>query len=324
MNIISSFNIVFINTLALVFSTAFITASKVSYAEDSLEALLKDADNALGHESTPSSEEQNQKTQKPVVKTNKKKTTTPVAPSTPQAEATNESKDDKKIEQAPLAPIDPARVSEILALDIQAKEREKIVHSRGVSARIGYLYDVIPAVYQVAKDDDTFTFSSATSLKGVGIETTASSPITEAFGTGNFRGFANWGLGVGAGILQGNAAINRRGITDEDVTYPYQLYPIDGSLSIGWTSNAGFNLWVAGGYAADIVRQLGKGQTDTFTAVFTGETFSIGAGWKGQWGYEVFTQYRQRGVFGSSDKEPKRSRIAGRMISVGVGVPISG
>lgn len=308
---------------ALFFCSTLLSA--VAIADDSIDKLLNEADQALGNPTKTEGKKSGVESdtsgnaRMPQRKTLRAKSA-PVEVLIPPSRAENAP---VKQDAVPLTPIDPARVSEILALDLQTQERDRLARGRGVSARIGFIYDHIPGAYQVEKDDDTFTMATPAALKGVGIEAAAGSMIGQPRGKGFFRGASFWGLNGGAGVLQGDVEIQRRGIEDEDTTYQYQLIPLDGGISFGWANENAFSFWVSLGYAADVVRQVGRGQTDSFTAVFSGETAAIGTSWRSALGYEVFGQYRQRGVLGQS-KEPTRSRVAGRMITVGIGVPIAG
>lgn len=301
-----------------------------AFAADDLDQLLHEADRALGHKKDgPESQTQTnpaetipdgKTSKKTLPKTNRRSETK----STRNVSTQDNSKaaDTKASEPATLTPIDPARVSEILALDLQAQERERISRGHHVSGRIAIAQDRIPAVYRVEKDDDTFTVDSTTSLSGVAVEASRNVPIGETMGTGTIRGAMFFGVSAGAGALQGNVKIRRHGIEDDLKDYPYQIFPIDGGLSFGWMTDSQFSAWISGGYGADIVRQLGTGQTDTFSAIFSGETLGIGASWRSGAGYELFGHIKQRGVIGMNSKEPTPSHLAGRMILLGMGFPI--
>lgn len=311
--------------IRLLFVTVILAWNQLpAMAADNLDDLLHEADRALGKSSAPTQQNNLDEAQPPRKSSPKKKVKTPeqVQQEEEKSKEDAQAKEAAAIERSTLTPIDPARVSEILALDLQAQERERMTKAHRVSGRIGFANDQIPAVYQVEKDDDTFTFDAPTSLKGISLEGNRSVPLGTNVGSGVLRGSPFFGVSAGAAALQGSATIQRRGIEDEVRTYDYQIFPIDGAASFGWMTESQFSLWVSVGYAADIVRQLGTGQTDTFTATFTGETAGVGTAWRSESGYEVFAGLRQRGVIGSSSKEPTRSRVAGRMITVGIGCPI--
>lgn len=317
----------FIKSSFLIASLLALLLTVPAFAADNLDDLLHEADRALGKASSKSTPNQqnnqdSSNTRKSSVR--KKKPLTPEQKQDNEESAKSEAaaKEKEKQEASTLRPIDPARVSEILALDLQAQERERMTKSHRVSGRIGFAVDQIPAVYQVEKDDDTFTVYAPTSLKGVSLEGNRNVPIGSNMGSGFLRGATFFGVSAGIAALQGSAIVQRKGIEDDLHSYDYQVFPVDGGLNFGWMTESQFSLWISAGYAADIVRQLGTGQTDTFTATFSGETAGMGAAWRSDAGYEVFANLRQRGVVGSTSKEPTRSRIAGRMITFGVGCPI--
>lgn len=294
-----------------------------TYAADDLDALLHEADRALGnktdkskdHEAAPSDDGEPKKAPKARKNAEKK-------PAKPDAETAAKPEPAKPAEPTTLTPVDPARVSEILALDLQTQERERISRGHRVSGRIAFVQDRIPARYQVEKDDDTFTFDSPTNLRGIGAEASRNVPLGSTMGTGALRGAMFFGATAGAAALQGSVPIQRKGIEDELRNYDYQVFPVDGAMTFGWMTDSQFSAWLAAGYGADIVRQLGLGQTDTFTAIFSGETLGIGAAWRSEAGYEVFGQIRQRGVIGMNSKDPNPSRVAGRMFTMGMGFPL--
>lgn len=303
-------------------------------ADESLDSLLNEANRALGKPSKSgnsseskvddSSQTQSPKPKHKIKNTSKTKEETSTAPSasmTSPEKPANES----------LKPLDSESVTQILALDLQAKERERITRTRGLSVRIGYANDRIPAVYEVEKDDDTFTMNDSASLNGASLDALVQAPIQSLGQDRGFEGAPFWGITVGAGLVQGPIQISRRGVFNEDRTYPYQVVTTDGGLALGWGSNlgasesSGYQLWLTGGYGADIIRQMGDGQYDTFSEVFHGQVLSFGTSWRSNGGYELYLQLKQRGQFSFDGKsEPTRTRVAGRMIMVGFGMLISG
>ena len=156
----------------------------------------------------------------------------------------------------------------------------------------------------------------------MGVEVSRNVPLGETRGSGNLRGAMFFGVEAGAAALQGSVSVHRTGIDDELRDYNYQIFPIDGAVTLGWMTDSQFSAWLALGYGADVVRQMGYGQTDTFTAMFSGETFGIGGSWRSEVGYEVFAHIKQRGVIGMNSKDPTQSRVAGRVLTIGMGFPI--
>ena len=317
-----------LNHLFLV-SFLFANSSTRVLCEENLDALLRDADRALGGSSNSKAERQdsdassNASTEGKATKSASKKSRSKTAAKLPSSsEDKSNAQPIKPTEPAALTPIDPARVSEILAIDIQAQERERLATGQKVSIRMGYANDRIPAVYQAEKDDDTFTVVAPASLKGISIEGTRVAPISPEFGAGIFRGSFFWGATASAAAVQGQVEVQRSGIEAERTTYDYQIFPVDGSLNLGWKFSSNLSLWMGLGYGFDVVRQLGVGETDTFTEVFSGEVGNIGTSWRSESGYEIFATVRQRGVRNQSSSNPTTTRIAGRMVSVGVGYPL--
>lgn len=291
---------------------------------DDLDHLLQEADRALGNKSAPAANrsdtthDETIPSQKKSAPRQKKQ-----AGNKTEADTTQSAKESAKpAEPSTLTPIDPARVSEILALDLQAQERERIARGHRVSGRVAFAVDRLPGVYQVEKDDDKFTIDGTTSLQGVALQASRTVPIGDAKGSGLLRGAMFFGVEGSAAALQGSVLVRRTGIDDERRDYNYQIFPIDGAATFGWMTDSQFSAWLALGYGADIVRQLGYGQTDTFTALFSGETLGVGASWRSEGGYEVFGHIKQRGVIGMNSKDPTQSRVAGRIMMLGVGFPI--
>ncbi len=303
-------------------------AAPLAFAEagtDALDSLLQEANRALGNHGaepapvgTTKAPSQNKKKRESV------KSTESLQPVQSGAVSPSAVAEPTK----PLQPIDAARVSEILALDSQAQERERVARSRGIQVRIGAGVDWLPPVYETEKDDDTFRVTTDTTLTGVAAEAMAQIPVELPFTSSTAAGTPFWGLSAGAGYFQGDTMVARRGVVNEDRMYPYQLISADSGMTLGWNASGksavGFRLWLTAGYGADIVRQTGDGHFDTFSSVFYGSTFAIGAALRSAENHELFVQYRQRGSTRPESDGPDRSAIAGRMLTMGLGIPISG
>ena len=317
----------------------FFVSELVAAEDESIDALLNEANRALGGSSKgpkPSEADENGRQSAGATETSKKTKSKPRVNTKPklQEEAVTSpsgaNTGPTTPEDTTLKPLDAERVSQILALDLQAQERERVTRSRSLGVRLGLAQDRIPAVYEVEKDDDTFRMGEQAQLNGAALEATAVVPIHFLGREMGLEGAPFWGLTAGAGILQGDVHIIRRGVTNENRVYPYQVMTTDGGLSVGWASNlgkstsAGYQIWLSAGYGADIMRQKGDGQYDTFSEVFHGNTFAIGSSWRSQTSYELYLQVRQRGRFNAESKGPTRTKLAGRMITLGFGVPISG
>ncbi|MEY4632318.1 MAG: hypothetical protein RIQ81_2438 [Pseudomonadota bacterium] len=322
----------------LVLSATIGIAPAALAAGDSLDSLLDEANRALGHRGAETAQPPTaaapadltgdapkapsiQKKRRPVNKAPEAAPATQQPATSPSTSAADAAK--------PLQPIDSARVSEILSLDLQAQERERVARHRGIQVRLGAGWDWLPGVYETEKDDDTFRIMSDTTLTGVAAEATAQIPVELPFRGSKAAGTPFWGLSAGAGYFQGDAMVARRGVVTEDRMYPYQLVAADGGLTVGWNSgyqaeSAGVRLWITAGYGADIVRQTGDGHFDTFSSVFHGATFAIGSAIRSAGNHEIFVQYRQRGSVRPETNGPDRSSIAGRMLTMGLGIPISG
>jgi hypothetical protein len=303
--------------------------------QERIDDLLDEANRALGGSSTSQKDkEKKSKTKDMDAKPARKSTPQKARPADKSpasgAPATGGATDGAKPEEAALKPIDVERVTEILALDLQAQERERVTRGRGIQVRLGLGYDRVPPVYSVEKDDDTFRIDETAVFTGVIVEAAAQVPIMSWMRDAAPRGAPFWGLTAGAGFLQGKPRVSRRGVTNQDRTYPYQVVAADGGLAFGWSSNlakpgsAGYQIWLSGGYGADIIRQKGDGHYDTFTEVFHGETAALGASWRSDENYEIFSQIRQRGRPNAEARGATHSKLAGVVILIGLGMPISG
>lgn len=311
------------------------TANAQAGEQERIDDLLEEANRALGGTSTPNKDKEKKSKTKdsdttPARKSPSRKASPAEKAPASGGPATGSATEGAKPEDSALKPIDVERVSEILALDLQAQERERVTRGRGIQVRLGLGYDRIPPVYAVEKDDDTFKIDEPAVLTGLAVEAAAQVPIMSWMRDSAPRGAPFWGLTAGAGFLQGKPHVSRRGVTNEDRTYPYQVVTTDGGLAFGWSSNlakagsAGYQVWLSAGYGADIIRQKGDGHYDTFTEVFHGETVALGASWRSEENYEIFSQIRQRGRPNAEALGPTQSKLAGLMISLGFGMPISG
>ena len=313
------------------FGAGLLTASLMSgaassRAEESIDSLLNRADHALGPApASPSdSQEQAAPKKKAAGKAKKSAARTSTLPKDEAASPAEGPAAPTATAERPLTPIDPARVSEILAIDQQARERERLARGANLIARIGLSRDAVPGVYQTEKDDDTFTVADTMVLAGPTLDVATHARFGASDAGIGANGAFYWGLNAGAGYLQGSADVSRRGIQNESNSYVYEALPFDAAASLGWQTATAWQIWVSAGYGMDIVRQVGNGETDSFTSVFAGETLAVGLSKRFGPTYEAFLQYRQRGLQNAIDKAPTRSRLAGRVITAGLGVPISG
>lgn len=323
--------------------------SGTSFAQKSdqdLEKLLGEAERALGtsgskqtkpeasdadsSDSTPSSDAVPSKSKRSPTKHRKKDANVDVN-GEPQIEknATAPQETPQK-----LVPLTVPNIGEVLALDQQAAERERLRRKSLISAQIGAGMDQLHGAYTVSKDDDTFSLHSAQTLTGIQADVQSEWPITigglAAPTTAESLNQTPWRpsllVGVGFGIFQGQVEIARRGVENYDDRNDYQLIPLHAMIGLGSAFYGHWLLSTTYGFAADVVRQLGRGQTDTYTELFTGDVFALGAGYRFDTGVDLVLRLQERGtpLMRVGSKESTASRVAGRVLTIGVGMPVAG
>jgi len=227
------------------------------------------------------------------------------APSAP-APVTNE----------PVQPLTQKSLDQVLALDVQAREREKYTGVRWFMTRVGIGFDRIGTSYKFTKDDDTFTVAQRTSLMGASAEVGTITRI-DRLSANSFA--ARGALLAGLGYYQGNVPVAREGIDNYEQNYQYQLIPFDLAIGLGFDYGSDYGFLLSYGVGTELMHQSGTGQTDTFSDMFIGDVLSATFTWHYDRELEVFLRAQKRGTGWSGS-----ANIAGQVFAMGVGMPFRG
>jgi len=260
------------------FRLAFLmlTASLIGFAaDDDVKSLLNEAESAL---------------QAPAPTVRKKPRPVPK----PKAESTEVESAPKAIapETTRVIPIDNPDLQSILSVDLAAKERERANHFPKSVVRLSAGVSWLGNGYLLEKDDDTFEKIGGGSLAGGYLQYNPSWVLNE----GDVQSLS-LSIATGVGFFRGTGRMRRSGVQTGDSEYDLNLFPVDVDTGLVLSLWRKIGLQLSYGIGAEFLHQAGRGESDTTTQLFWGDSIQLALRGYFSESLEGFLSWKHRGLF---------------------------
>lgn len=270
---------------------------------DGVDDLLKQAEQALGT-GTAAKPKDTSKTgdKKPRPATPRATTSATPPPATPS--------------EAALRPTDIEDVSKLLTVtrSEEAKMRASVA-AHGYTVAVGAAR--LSGDYRLEKDDDTFRNAAPKWIGGASAAWRADfSPKAHEV---QVIGGVVTGWRLDASLFRGDTTVDRTGITNESFTAGYNLVALAPALTVRNARERGV-VWTAGyGPAAELLVQIGRGDSDSTSGWFASDALSGAVGWKADGGGVLELGVAARGLLPLDREKPGAQTLMASLY-----VPVSG
>lgn len=301
--------------------TAMCTLPSIAHA-DEVDALLREADRALGRSDQGSTKEAEQKSETQTAPSGKVKPKAKKKPSLGEEQNPTTNPGDNpsansgsNTDPSSLTPADAETVRELTAIGLR---RETQLRPDEKEHRVGLAFSQawLRGRYELKKDDDTFRADRYEILRGLDLNYSADFNRGLALGT-----HGTWfptGY-VSLGYLRGRIDVLRSGVENGTIHVDYNLVPAQIGLGLRWQAASQWRAGIGYGPTVELLIQTGRGTSDSTSGLFLSDTLEVHGekSWSGRlW---LGLSLRFRGLILNQDRQAGLNALA-----ITVKTPISG